>query len=267
MKTLIFTSSIFAVLLTGCEKHTHYVDVTPPAPPQGISTITGDGTVTLHLIRNTEPDLAGYHVFVSDRFEGRYTIIGTSKVPEFVHFGAVNGVTYYYAVTAFDFDGNEGDFSYDVVYDTPRPEGFGIVVRNYRIYPFQSGYDFSTFSVGLYDDEHTDIFYEYASGAYFMNVWSDTDIQDMGYTKSLDEITAAPANGWSPSKYVELIEGHTYVVWTWDDHYAKFRVTSVSSLRVVFSWAYQIATGNPELMVKRPVVEKRDMLGNRRSEH
>jgi hypothetical protein len=50
---------------------------------------------------------------------------------------------------------------------------------------------------------------------------------------------------------VELIPGHCYIVWTWDDHYAKFRVTGLSSTTVSMDWAYQTATGNPELHARR----------------
>jgi hypothetical protein len=46
-----------------------------------------------------------------------------------------------------------------------------------------------------------------------------------------------------------LVEGHVYVVWTWDDHYAKVRVVSISPNSVVLDWAYQVDRGNPELRV------------------
>jgi hypothetical protein len=45
------------------------------------------------------------------------------------------------------------------------------------------------------------------------------------------------------------------VVWTWDDHYAKFRVSSVSSGRVVFDWAYQLVPSN-RLLKKTPAGER-----------
>lgn len=258
MKVSIPNWLILVLVLAGCENQTGYIDVIPPAPPQGITTVTGDQNVELHWVPNTEPDLAGYNVYVSDRYAGRYDAVGTSRIPEFAHFGVANGVTYYYAVTAFDLDGNESELSHDVVYDTPRPEGHGVVLRDYRLYPTQSGYDFSTYSVGPYDDYFTDVFFEYSVGVAFMNVWEDTDIQDMGYTRSFDEITAAPIEGWLPSKYAQLVEGHTYVVWTWDNHYAKFRVTSLSPTRLVFDWAYQVAVGNPELMLGAPRSDRKD---------
>jgi hypothetical protein len=82
---------------------------------------------------------------------------------------------------------------------------------------------------------------------YYLNVWQDTDIQDMGYTNTLHDIGLAPTAGFSPSKTVEAIPGHTYVIWTWDNHYAKVRVKEVTPMRVTFDWAYQVAPASPEL--------------------
>ena len=66
----------------------------------------------------------------------------------------------------------------------------------------------------------------------------------MGYTGSLDEIGKVPAVGWSPTKDVRLILGHTYAVQTWDYHYAKIRVIDVSPANVTLDWAYQLQEGN-----------------------
>jgi hypothetical protein len=49
--------------------------------------------------------------------------------------------------------------------------------------------------------------------------------------------------------YVEVIEGHTYIIWTWDNHFAKLRVVDKHTDYIVFEWAYQIAEGNVELKV------------------
>jgi hypothetical protein len=230
----------------------YVIDTIPPAPPTGIRTISLDNAVQIDWIPNRESDLAGYNVWVSDRYDGRYTRIGSTKQSQFVDYGAVNGVTYYYGITAYDFEGNESEMSRDVVYDTPRPEGYGVLLYNYLTVPDLAGYDFSTYSVGRYDDTFTDVFFENAGGVFYLNVWSDTDIQDMGYTNSLDDISVAPTAGWAPSGSAEAIVGHTYVVWTWDDHYAKIRITKIASSYVVFDWAYQTAPANPELSRTQP---------------
>ena len=244
MKTL--GALLIAVALTGCHEP-FIIDTTPPSPPQGVIATALDNAAELRWFRNPEPDVAGYRIWVSDRYDGEYEIIGTTPDVRFVDAGAQNGARVYYAISAYDFDDNESDLSRDVVYATPRPEGFGTKLANYRTAPLSAGYDFSTYSVGNYNDDYTDVFFEAVNGRYYLNVWNDSDIQDMGYTNSLYDIAVAPSAGWSPSRSVEAIAGHTYIVWTWDDHFAKVRVREITTQRVTFDWAYQLAKSNPEL--------------------
>ncbi|HXG37132.1 MAG TPA: hypothetical protein VNL36_00025 [Bacteroidota bacterium] len=257
MKSFIFLL-VFALFASGCDNFVE-IDRTPPAAPRGIRTVSLDNAVEITWLPNTEPDIAGYKIWTSDRYDGRYQLIGDTRDTRFVDRGARNGTTYYYALSAYDIEGNESELSDEEVYDTPRPEGYGVRLSNYRTAPSSAGYDFSTYSVGRYDDEFTDLFFENFNGRYYLNVWNDTDIQDMGYTRTLDEISVAPTQGWSPSKSAEAIVGHTYVIWTWDDHYAKVRVREVNASQVVFDWAYQTAKGNPELKRAVPPDGKRDI--------
>lgn len=238
-----------ALLLVSCVRREEVIgpDVTPPGAPRGVTTISLDNAVQINWLENTEPDIAGYRVWVSNAYDGLYSAIADIPGTEFVDNGAVNGATYYYAVSAYDLAGNESELSMDVAYDTPRPEGYNVRVYDVVAFPNQSGYDFSTYSVGPYDDQFTDVYAEFFSGLPYLRVWSDTDIQDMGYTRDLDEISVAPADGWSASRTCEAILGHTYVVWTNDDHYAKLRVVAIGTNSVVFDWAYQTAPANPEL--------------------
>jgi hypothetical protein len=244
MKTLGLLLLMMVAL--GCH-HPLYIDTTPPSPPQGILATAMDNAVQLEWLENPEPDVDGYKVWISDRYDGRYVMVGSTHNLKFVDNGAKNGVRAYYAVTAFDFEGNESDLSKDVVYATPRPEGYGTKLSNYRSDSTTAGYDFSTYSVGKYNDDFTDVYFEAYGGRFYLNVWKDTDIQDMGYTNSIYDIAVAPSAGWTPSKSVEAIPGHTYVIWTWDDHYAKVRVREISTVRLTFDWAYQVAKSNPEL--------------------
>ena len=246
MKTMI---ALMLAFVAGCKPYE--IDRTPPASPRGIKTVSLDNAIEIQWFHNTEPDLKGYNIWVSAEYEGPYTLIATTSDVTFVDNGVRNGQTSYYALSALDFEGNESSLTKDVVYDTPRPEGYGVVLNDYVSTPGLAGYDFSTYSVGPYNDRYTDFFFENASGDHYLNVWNDSDIQDMGYTKNIDEISVAPVSGWAPSKSAEAIVGHTYVIWTWDDHYAKVRIKEVSNSRVVYDWAYQTAVGNPE--VKRDV--------------
>ena len=233
-------------LMIGCQQPFE-IDLTPPSPPQGILAIAMDNAVDISWLRNPEPDVAGYKIWISDQYDGTYHVLATVDGTKFMDYGAKNGVRSYYGITAYDYDGNESELSTDLVYATPRPEGFGTKLNNFHALPSVSGYDFSTYSVGNYDDNYTDVFFEATNGQFYLNVWKDSDIQDMGYTKSLYDIGVAPSAGWSPSRSVEAIPGHTYIIWTWDDHYAKMRVREVTSSRVIFDWAYQVAESNPEL--------------------
>ncbi|HLF13547.1 MAG TPA: hypothetical protein VI932_01485 [Bacteroidota bacterium] len=247
MNAKLLSILVAAVLVTGCKTTVVEVDRTPPFAPRGIYTETGDGFILISWLRNQEPDVAGYKVYSSDAFDGVYTAVGQTTGLTISDFGATNGITAYYAVTAFDDAGNESGLSTDVAYDTPRPEGFGVVLPNFHFNPTGAGYDFSTYSVGPFDDQFTDIFFEFLSGTYFMNVWDDTEIQDVGYTESLADIRYAPTGGWSPTRDVRLILDHTYVVRTWDSHYAKVRIRSLSDTRVIFDWAYQLQPDNTRL--------------------
>ena len=259
MKTILNINFIILIAFTiGCQRYVVEPDFIPPSPPWGLATATGDNLVELSWYRNSEPDVAGYNVYVSSAYDGKYLLIGSTHQPFYVDHESRNGTTYYYAVTAYDFDGNESEFSHDVAYETPRPEGYNVFLKDYRISPSLAGYDFSTYSIGQYNDQYTDIYFENYNGEFYLNVWEDSDIQDVGYTQSLYDVRDAPVSGWSPTKDVRLIVGHTYVVWTWDNHFAKVRFSALSSSGAVFDWAYQLQSGNTSL--KRSVPSQRSAL-------
>lgn len=246
---------VLGLAVTGCHRLFHEPDDDPPAPPTGLRTATGDNFIELFWSENREPDLAGYNIYVGTSYDGRYELIGSAEYAYFCDEGARNGSVYYYAVTAYDREGNESDLSRDVAYDIPRPEGYDVLLSNAVVSPGQSAYDFSRYAVVSRDDQHADMTFITLSGMPVMQVRSDTDIQDMGATASILDIGQAPTGGWSASHDVLLRAGHTYVVWTWDDHYAKFRVSALSPGRVVFDWAYQLIPSNR--LLKRNVGAER----------
>jgi len=244
MKSVAAAVILVSMLATGCQEGVNRVDLIPPVPPTGLRTETGDNFIELFWNANRESDVAGYNVFVSPSYDGRYELIGSTQSSYFADNGARNGNVYYYAVTAYDFDGNESGLSRDVAYDIPRPEGYNVVLDDFRLSPGFAGYDFSSHSVVPYNHQNADMYFENYDGTLYMNVRSDTDIQDVGPTGSILDVRTAPSSGWSSTHDVRLIAGHTYVVWTWDDHYAKFRVASLSATTVVFDWAYQMMESN-----------------------
>jgi hypothetical protein len=267
------------LLLAGCVDDTTTRPVVPPAAPRGLFSVTGDGSVTLVWLANSESDVVGYRIYQAPCASGEgcpYERIGTVSAPhgeEYVQYvitGLTNGQTAFFAVSAVNGAGLESELSWNDVFDTPRPAGTGLALRNYLAYSYDVGYDFSVYSRTDSPDPPTDIFYGYrvdSSGFVYQQVFVPdygTNIQDAGYAISLDAVDYASTQGWSPSGTVEAVVGHNYVVWTRDNHFAKFRVTAVSTTTVTLDWAYQTDTGNQELAVtpatddgtvkRRPVV-------------
>lgn len=254
MKKTLLTAAFLLVIisLSSCDIHDPFyqIDNQPPAPPTGIYVLNGDNRVDLSWTNNYERDLAGYNIYYSYSYNGKYTMIGSSSSNYFIDYGANNGVTYYYAVTAYDYNGNESELSYDVIYSTPRPEGFNQAIFDYLRFPQNSGYSFAKYLVVPYNSENADVFFENYNGTFYLDVWDDSDIKDMGPTQDIYDIPYAPTSGWSTTKDAIAKVGHTYVIWTWNNHYAKLRVKSITNDRIVFDWAYQLLEGNTQLKPK-----------------
>lgn len=271
----------FVIGMTGCDdKTTEPWDHDPPAVPRGLTSITGDREVELRWFPNEEYDLEGYRIYRGDESEGFYRRIGWvwahdpgSVYQEFyIDSPLPNGETFYYAVSAVDYAGNESDLSWEDVFDTPRPEGRGKWLTSYYDDPDHCAYVFRQERVTDYDDLDADIAYAYDDQTGIAWMWGldapDTDyiteIQDAGFAE-MDDITWAPADGWTQQAMAELVEGHVYIIWTRDDHYAKFRVTHVDPREVEFDWAYQIARGNQELSADVEVVPLKQEVRPRRT--
>ncbi len=251
--------ALAAVVLAGCtvEKKVYQcpVDNTPPATPRGVASITGDGYVEILWFESDEPDLAGYRIYRSYSLNGVYKYQATVKEGYYLDQNVVNRTTYYYAVASFDYDGNESDLSPEAVFDTPRPAGFDLVLYDPEYREDLAGFDFFNRRRVSFDSPAADIITDYDKdlGVFFIDVGNDnTDIQDFGYTESLDDIDWAPADGWSNVRWVEVILGHSYIVWTDDNHFAKFRVTDIGASSILIDWAYQEVAGNPELAPPGP---------------
>jgi len=249
--TLAIVLAAMAATSAGCIDETAPRDVRPPAAPRGLTSTTGDHSVVLRWLDNTERDVAGYTVYQAPCAGGSqcpYDRVGGTTGTRFEVDGLPNGVTTYFAVAAYDQDGNEGPLSYETVSDTPRPAGFDQTLDDAGLHPETSAWDFSDFRVRAFDDPETDVFFAHRDGVPVMFApFTDTEIQDAGYASTLDAVDYAPSAGWAPSGTVELIAGHCYVVWTHENRYAKLRVTAVATCRLTFDWAYQVAAGVREL--------------------
>ena len=242
-----------ALLALGChgDKVTNVVD-NPPHTVDGVFSVTGDGQVTISWRANQESDIAYYKVYRNSAPTGTFTFIGSTPTTTFVDTHVTNGVTYYYAVSAVDLAGQESaQLSFENVFDTPRPEGFGVTLTNTFTVDATSGWDFSAQMRRTSLDSLTDIYYGSQAGHNLVFAAANTKIQDAGFI-ALCDVDFAPPSGWSADGEVEAISGHSYIVLTRDNHYAKFEVKSVDSSSMVLDWAYQIDPNNPELTRRAP---------------
>jgi hypothetical protein len=275
---LVVVAVAFIPFVAGCGdedpvvvKEHDSVDETPPFPPDGVFSVTGDRMVTIYWNANWEEDLAGYAVFRDDDGDDYYDHIADVPWDAFVDppynsqlsFDDTNldyNHTYFYAVLAFDEANNESELSYEFVHDTPRPEGFDLVLFDeFMGQDVSSGYDFSDLSGSAEPqaDGSTDIYFGVVdNGERNVNTIltnAGASIQDYGLIDLVD-VDWAPVSGWAPSGRVEAIIGHSYVVrivGQQGTNYAKFEVTDVSNDSVTLNWAYQPSLdpdyGNREL--------------------
>src|SRR5262245_6199385 len=118
-----------ALTLAGCreDRVTAVRDVTPPAAPRGLYSVTGDGRVKLYWLANTESDVAGYKIYVADCAGGSgcpYLYVSSTTATAVTVGPLANGVTRFFGVTAYDRAGNESELSgepeNEYTFDTPR---------------------------------------------------------------------------------------------------------------------------------------------------
>lgn len=252
----ILITLMFAMLfgsISGC-----YIDTTddiddePPAIPRGVRTITGDEQVIVEWYPNGEYDLAGYRVWRGPdgtNFD-EMLIEAPQGTTRYTDTTVRNGVTYYYAVSAYDIHGNESDLSPENAWDTPRPEGRNITLDDYNLFPERSGFDFSQPEKGSipWDVAATDIYFGLDTEVNVTYLYSDNEtlMQDLGYHEDFDAVDVVPEFGYT-TLFVELIEGHIYAIYTPDGNFAKIRVRELYDDAVIFDWAYQTDPENVQL--------------------
>lgn len=102
-KDILTLDQLIARLIVGAP------DTTPPSAPASLNATAGDAQVALDWPDNTEPDLAGYNVYRSTTESGSYLRINMTLVASSAYLDStsVNGVQYWYIVTAVDRSGNE----------------------------------------------------------------------------------------------------------------------------------------------------------------
>lgn len=275
-KALLTAGVLAALGSAGCDENDEWVDLVPPAIPNGVYSITADGLVILRWNPNRESDLAGYVVWRDDDGDEEFAELAVIEAddPTYLQDGGttdpaddyleyfdrevVNGEYYSYAVMAFDRAGNESRLSYEYVLDVPRPENTDpndpLVLNDRFVSPALSGYDFSSLSnqSQSFALVSTDFWFEIdGNGVPWLVVPPRVRIQDYGYV-GFDVLTYAPSAGWSRSGRVEAIEGHSYALEIEAPgggpvNYAKVEVLDLPPNRIEMFWGYQAVPGEPEL--------------------
>ena len=102
MKTLIALAAVSVLAVSGCRHRgpDDFSSERAPSPPTGLRTQTGDNFIEILWNPNPESFIAGYNVYAGSSFQGKYQWIGSTRSTSYIDRGAVNGNTYYYAVTA-----------------------------------------------------------------------------------------------------------------------------------------------------------------------
>ena len=250
----ILTILLFVMLLGnigGCYVDTSDTDDEPPATPRGVKTITGDEQVIVEWYPNGEYDLAGYTVWRGRDGTNFDALVEVSDgATRYTDTTVRNGETYYYAVSAYDADGNESELSPEDASDTPRPEGRNVVLDDYNLFPDRSGFDFSLPQKGSipWDTPATDVYFGFDTEVNVTYLYSDNEtfMQDLGYHEYFDGVDIVPEFGYT-TLFVELIEGHVYAIYTPDGNFAKIQVRKLSDDAVIFDWAYQTDPDNVQL--------------------
>lgn len=262
-KLRLIPALMAAVLLTlsGCDNDDVILDPAPGAPQQVFS-VTGNGVVTVYWNSPYESDIKEFVVLRSFEESDNYKEIVRIKAESNPNLDLVqyfyddatvsNGITYFYAVMTVDFAKQQSGLSAETVWDTPRPQGI-MTLMAVESDSSPAGFNFKNQIIT--DTSLADIFLTTSGDVPFLNVRYDTtgpvtDIQDMGFQDDFDFISISPDSGWSAFDYVEIIEGHIYVIWIFDNHFAKLRVRSASSTSAIFEWAYQEDEGNLQLKPK-----------------
>lgn len=272
--------ALVAVVAVGCEDDV--IDIADPedlAPPLGLTSITGDGAVSLSWqASNYDEDRDGFYVFQANSVQAGTpetipAAFGTEPVAtlttgqEAGSFGTTvtglsNGTTYSFLVVAFKDDGDEVSRPSNIVVDTPREESTSSIallngVGNARYLDVDTQSSQTLEDVPAAADILCQSFNAGAGDRHGMVGVNGARIQDLGYVGNWDEIDEAPLGlgSYPAADYsVQVLPGHVYAVFTGAGYYAKVYVVSVNGGNFGYTVrvAYQPQQGNNELAPGRP---------------
>ena len=269
------TLALLVVAGAGCEDTVTTAAPEDLAPPLGLFSVTGAGSVTLYWeASNYGESRQGFQVFMASGSQAGTpedipTAFGTTAVGEILTTadagsfsatvtGLTNGTTYSFLVVAFKDDGGKISRSSNIVTDTPRretpsPIQFHNGSGNER-YLDVSVDPMVPSTVATGADILCQSFNAGAGDRHGMVGQNGALVQDLGFVSSWDEIDRAPMGSGSypdASYSVQVLPGHVYAVFAGDNHYAKIWVSSLNSADFGFTCfvAYQPQAGNNNLSV------------------
>jgi hypothetical protein len=267
MRTLItiFAAAMILMMIAACEETVTQKEIVEKSelnPPLGLRSITGDTQVTLRWYSsNYEDDFGGYLIYQAT---GNYERIAPETMPSaFTVADTVKVDLDGSPPTVHTILGLENGYPSNIVTDTPRPFGTATIYQQEAEPDQQAGFDFSEGLEVPYLDSDCDIFldvYTIADNLHYSLTSPDqassalrtTEIQDMGYTDSFDQIDISPEEGWDPDYSVDVLDmvNHTFALKTEDDNFVKLRVLSTSlpsddPAWVRFEYGYQTISGDP----------------------
>ena len=230
----------------GCHRKTY-----PLLPPSDVESITGDNKVTLLWTDVDNPNVVSYRIYRSTSPDGYFELIDEVSTNSYVDQDVENGITYYYALSSVDRFGNESDLTQYPIFDTPRPERHG-----QRVFAYSYSHDTMGYSGYLLAEfsnvnkDSGDFYFTYKNATPTIVCAPSTYIQDLGKTDDLTDINWAPENGWNETEKTAY-KGHSYVIWTQDNHFAQIRVSEITNEYMLFDVAYQTDPANHELSIEK----------------
>jgi hypothetical protein len=241
----------------------------PPPVPGGLEVIALDGATYLRWAPDSREaeDFSFYRVYLDDE-EGAL-LLGETDSEGFLDELAQNGVTYAYFVSAVDDQGHESDGGLSRS-ATPRPDYQAEWVWDFFDRPELSGFRFQedeeTLPIvsGTSPDRHFRL--ETDASGWWLVPGPGTAIYPAGFeTTTLrcgpgadagcTSLDSAPTSGYT-SQDVAVLPQTTYALRVpgddGQDHYGAVRVTMLGfdqddDAIMIFSWAYQLQPGNPQL--------------------
>lgn len=237
---------LMLVILAGC-KRTYYSLL----PPDDVESISGDNEILLMWSHVDNPNVVFYRIYRNDKPYGYFQLLDEIDSNSYIDRAVENGITYYYAVSSVDINGNESELTSYPIFDTPRPERY-----NQRVFAYSysqdtigySGYLLSEFA--SVEKEEGDFYFTYENNVPKIICSPSAYIQDLGETESLYDINWAPESDWTQSE-VRVTPRHSYVIWTVDNHFAHVRITDLTTEYMLFDVAYQTDPGNHELSLEK----------------